>query len=224
MVIYIGIKYKKLKNYTNCFIFNLALTDLLFVIFCIPFTTFIYVSENWPYGILICKLSHFLSHASVQTTCITLCVMTIYKVNVIIKNKQVIRTFDNIKLRRRSVFMIPALIWLGKTIFLKYLMTFYFSTKNIQYFVFLVSFLLSFPDLIFYSVSYSTSDGKLIGVCLLKVEQKLGCLFEKFGKPFTIITTYVIPLLIIVLSYSRLISFLMYIDRRMVSLINSTDI
>lgn len=62
LVIFIAVSSKKLKDQTSCYIFNLAVTDLIFAVFCIPFTTFIYVSDYWPFGKNMCKLFHFISH------------------------------------------------------------------------------------------------------------------------------------------------------------------
>lgn len=64
LVIFAGIKYKKFKDTTNCYIINLAITDLLFVLFCIPFTIYIYSFDNWIFGKVMCKLSHFFSRVN----------------------------------------------------------------------------------------------------------------------------------------------------------------
>ena len=62
LVIIIALAYRKLNDVTNCYIFNLAITDLLFILFCIPFTIFMYTSTNWLFGVTFCKLNHFMSH------------------------------------------------------------------------------------------------------------------------------------------------------------------
>lgn len=64
LVIFIAIAYKKLNDITNCYIFNLAITDCLFILFCIPFTTYIFVENNWPFGEIFCKLNSFISHVT----------------------------------------------------------------------------------------------------------------------------------------------------------------
>ena len=64
LVIFIAVKYKKLNDITNCYILALAISDLLFVLFCIPFTTFLYVDGYWTLGWILCKLFHYISHVS----------------------------------------------------------------------------------------------------------------------------------------------------------------
>ena len=62
LVVFIAIAYKKLNDATNCYIFNLAITDMLFILFCIPFTNYVYTNGDWPFGVTFCKLNHFISH------------------------------------------------------------------------------------------------------------------------------------------------------------------
>lgn len=117
LVIFIAIFYRKLNDITNCYIFNLAITDLLFVLFCIPFTTYLYLSTSyygWVFGVAFCKLNHFISHASVQSTCMTLTAMTIHRCNLIIQNQTMNQNSANIKKRQRTVLLITILIWIGK--------------------------------------------------------------------------------------------------------------
>ncbi len=66
LVIFIAVKYKKLNDITNCYIFNLAITDLLFIFFCIPFTIYMYTQGDWLFGTAFCKLNHFMSHVSLE--------------------------------------------------------------------------------------------------------------------------------------------------------------
>jgi hypothetical protein len=67
LVIFISLSYKKLNDITNFYIFNLAITDLLFALFCIPFTTYLYIAEDWMLGVVFCKLNHFMSHVNILT-------------------------------------------------------------------------------------------------------------------------------------------------------------
>lgn len=41
---------KRMRNSTNILILNLAIADLIFIIFCIPFTGLNYVLEFWYFG------------------------------------------------------------------------------------------------------------------------------------------------------------------------------
>lgn len=50
---------KSMRNLPNMFIFNLALGDLLVLLFTVPFTSTVYTFDSWPYGELVCKASEF---------------------------------------------------------------------------------------------------------------------------------------------------------------------
>ena len=42
---------KQMRNTTNLLILNLAVADLLFIVFCVPFTATSYaIPHNWPFG------------------------------------------------------------------------------------------------------------------------------------------------------------------------------
>ncbi|CAO1382419.1 unnamed protein product [Diamesa hyperborea] len=61
----------QMRSTTNILIINLAVADLLFVIFCVPFTATDYIFNSWPFGNLWCKFVQYMivvtCHASVYT-------------------------------------------------------------------------------------------------------------------------------------------------------------
>lgn len=46
---------QSMRSTTNLLIINLAAADLLFVVFCVPFTAVDYVLPEWPFGEYWCK-------------------------------------------------------------------------------------------------------------------------------------------------------------------------
>ncbi|CAF4093665.1 unnamed protein product, partial [Rotaria magnacalcarata] len=54
---------KGMQTPTNLLIFNLALADVLFIIFCIPTTLFSFFGR-WPFEDFGCKLAQFINHLS----------------------------------------------------------------------------------------------------------------------------------------------------------------
>ncbi len=46
----------QMRNTTNALILNLALADLLFIIFCVPFTATDYSLDRWPFGLVWCQV------------------------------------------------------------------------------------------------------------------------------------------------------------------------
>lgn len=51
---------QQMRSTTNLLIINLAAADILFVIFCVPFTATDYVLPEWPFGDLWCKVVSFM--------------------------------------------------------------------------------------------------------------------------------------------------------------------
>lgn len=46
---------QQMRSTTNLLIINLAAADIMFVIFCVPFTAADYVLPEWPFGDMWCK-------------------------------------------------------------------------------------------------------------------------------------------------------------------------
>ncbi|CAM4779325.1 unnamed protein product [Rotaria magnacalcarata] len=90
LVIFVAIWYEKFNNVTNCFIVNLAVTDIVFLAFCMPFLVIQYTFEH-----------------CVLVTVLTLVIMTIDRYI------YVVHPFEDIKWRKpRTVFLLSLIIWL----------------------------------------------------------------------------------------------------------------
>ena len=77
LVMVVVIKNKnQFKNTTNLFILNLAVADLLFLIFCVPFHAIIYTGLGWPFGEFMCKFVHFVQYSSMVASILTLVAMS----------------------------------------------------------------------------------------------------------------------------------------------------
>lgn len=50
---------QQMRSTTNLLIINLAFADILFVIFCVPFTATDYILPEWPFGDVWCKCVSF---------------------------------------------------------------------------------------------------------------------------------------------------------------------
>lgn len=62
---------------TNILIINLAVADLLFVIFCIPFTAADFVLPYWPFGNIWCKIVQYLIIVTAYASVYTLVLMSL---------------------------------------------------------------------------------------------------------------------------------------------------
>jgi hypothetical protein len=63
LVIYVMVRYGDRKT-TNCYIVNLAIADLAFVLLVIPFTAMHYVLHSWTIGSFVCKLQVYVIYVS----------------------------------------------------------------------------------------------------------------------------------------------------------------
>uniref|UniRef100_W5M3S8 G-protein coupled receptor 54-like n=1 Tax=Lepisosteus oculatus TaxID=7918 RepID=W5M3S8_LEPOC len=76
LVIYIISKHRQMRTATNFYIANLATTDIIFLVCCVPFTATLYPLPGWIFGDFMCKFVAFLQQVTVQATCITLTAMS----------------------------------------------------------------------------------------------------------------------------------------------------
>ncbi|KFP25156.1 Neuropeptide FF receptor 2, partial [Colius striatus] len=72
VVCFIVLRSKHMRTVTNLFILNLAVSDLLVGIFCMPTTLLDNIIAGWPFGSLICKMSGMVQGISVSASVFTL--------------------------------------------------------------------------------------------------------------------------------------------------------
>ncbi|XP_063058113.1 G-protein coupled receptor 54-like [Engraulis encrasicolus] len=77
IVLYVILKRRKMRTATNVYIASLALTDIIFLVCCVPFTAALYAWPSWVFGNFMCKLVSYIQQVSAQATCITLTVMSV---------------------------------------------------------------------------------------------------------------------------------------------------
>ncbi|XP_053329351.1 G-protein coupled receptor 54-like [Spea bombifrons] len=77
LVIYVINKHKQMKTVTNFYIANLATTDIIFLVCCVPFTATLYSLPSWVFGDFMCRCVNYLQQVTAQATCITLTAMSV---------------------------------------------------------------------------------------------------------------------------------------------------
>ncbi|SPP80789.1 allatostatin-A receptor [Drosophila guanche] len=77
LVIMVVVANKNMRSTTNLLILNLAVSDLLFVIICIPFTATDYVTPHWPFGNFWCRSTQYLIVVTAFASIYTLVLMSI---------------------------------------------------------------------------------------------------------------------------------------------------
>ncbi|XP_076015208.1 mu-type opioid receptor [Genypterus blacodes] len=76
LVMYVIIRYTKMKTATNIYIFNLALADAL-VTSTLPFQSVNYLMGTWPFGDVLCKMVMSIDYYNMFTSIFTLTTMSI---------------------------------------------------------------------------------------------------------------------------------------------------
>ncbi|XP_020510412.1 delta-type opioid receptor [Labrus bergylta] len=76
LVMYVIIRYTKMKTATNIYIFNLALADAL-VTTTMPFQSTDYLLNTWPFGEVVCKVFIAIDYYNMFTSIFTLTMMSV---------------------------------------------------------------------------------------------------------------------------------------------------
>ncbi|XP_005097945.1 allatostatin-A receptor [Aplysia californica] len=77
LVIMVVIFNKHMRNTTNILILSLAVADLLFILFCVPFTATGYALPVWPFGDIGCKVQSYAMYVCAYASVYTLVLMSL---------------------------------------------------------------------------------------------------------------------------------------------------
>nr|AKN79680.1 opioid receptor Kappa 1 isoform B [Falco peregrinus] len=76
LVMFVIIRYTKMKTATNIYIFNLAMADAL-VTTTMPFQSTEYLMNSWPFGDVLCKIVISIDYYNMFTSIFTLTMMSV---------------------------------------------------------------------------------------------------------------------------------------------------
>ncbi|NXN19216.1 NPFF2 protein, partial [Indicator maculatus] len=105
VVCFTVLRSRQMRTVTNLFILNLAVSDLLVGIFCMPTTLLDNIIAGWPFGSLVCKLSGMVQGISVSASVFTLVAIAVDRF------RCVVRPFRR-KPSTAAAVAVIALIWL----------------------------------------------------------------------------------------------------------------
>lgn len=77
LVVIVVMANQQMRSTTNLLIINLALADLLFIVFCVPFTAVDYMLPYWPFGDVWCKMVQYLIVVTAYASVYTLVLMSL---------------------------------------------------------------------------------------------------------------------------------------------------
>jgi hypothetical protein len=66
-----------MRTATNFFLLNLAIADLCVALFCVYQNLSLYLSSNWAFGDLLCRMYHFIHALSYTASVYTLVVISV---------------------------------------------------------------------------------------------------------------------------------------------------
>ncbi|XP_046359634.1 RYamide receptor-like [Haliotis cracherodii] len=104
VVCYLVFAYKRMHTVPNYFIVNLAVSDLLLAVFCIPFTAAVNLKNYWPFPAVMCPVLQYIQGVTVVLSSYTLVAMSLDRYIVIV------HPFLKRITPRKTVFVITA-IW-----------------------------------------------------------------------------------------------------------------
>ncbi|XP_008155688.2 neuropeptide FF receptor 2 [Eptesicus fuscus] len=105
VVCFIVMRNKHMHTVTNLFILNLAISDLLVGIFCMPITLLDNIIAGWPFGSTMCKISGLVQGISVAASVFTLVAIAVDRF------RSVVYPFKP-KLSIKTAVVIIVIIWI----------------------------------------------------------------------------------------------------------------
>ncbi|XP_019630475.1 PREDICTED: G-protein coupled receptor 54-like [Branchiostoma belcheri] len=120
LVIYVVAFFRKMRTVTNYYLCNLAVTDMAFLLCCVPFTAAQYAMPSWVFGEHMCRMVNYMMQVTVQATCLTLAAVSVDRYCVIV------HPVASLIFRRKRVAVAGSVI------------------------IWIVSFLMALPDLMHY--------------------------------------------------------------------------
>nr|XP_060635391.1 neuropeptide FF receptor 2 [Anolis sagrei ordinatus] len=105
VVCFIVLRSKHMRTVTNLFILNLAVSDLLVGIFCMPTTLLDNIISGWPFGNIACKMNGMVQGISVSASVFTLVAIAVDRF------RSIVYPFKQ-KLTIWTAIFIIAVIWI----------------------------------------------------------------------------------------------------------------
>ncbi len=83
---------KKMRTRVNVLLLNLAASDVLFLLFCVPMTAYHFASNNWEVGEIACKLYKYFTHVTLFASMYTLVAISVMRYILVARSTTVNRS------------------------------------------------------------------------------------------------------------------------------------
>ncbi len=87
LVITVIVTKRTLRTRVNVLLLNLAICDVLFLVFCVPMTAYHFVSNDWDVGELACKLYKYLTHVTLNANMYILVAISVMRYVLVTRSK-----------------------------------------------------------------------------------------------------------------------------------------
>lgn len=107
LVIYVIVSRQKMRTVTNILLLNLAISDIAFLLICVPFQAYKYASDAWPYGNWSCQVVQYFLYVTASVTVWTLTCIAATRFLIVVFSVQTARFRT-----RKNVFILCIIIWI----------------------------------------------------------------------------------------------------------------
>ena len=107
LVLFVILSRPNMRTPTNLLLLNLALADIAFLIFCLPFNVYRYVAPTWSIGEMACKCVQYLVYVSAYVTVYTLVSISVLRFFIVVRS-----TTTATMNTHRHVMVTIAAIWI----------------------------------------------------------------------------------------------------------------
>ncbi len=87
LVISVIVSNRKMRTRVNVLLLNLALGDILFLVVCVPLTTYQFAASNWDVGDIVCKLYQYLSFVALYANMYSLVAISVMRYIMVASSK-----------------------------------------------------------------------------------------------------------------------------------------
>ncbi|KAI3381926.1 hypothetical protein SNEBB_010701 [Seison nebaliae] len=218
------------KKVTFVFISNMAVSDLLLLICSTP-TVYVLQTNainGWPFGVYACKTRTFLSYVTVEVTCLTLAAMTVDRFLAVVKyySSAKIRTPKNAIIICATIWITSAILYTPHWIFSDLVQ---FSTRIEE-----VSIRPKWNENLKNDSIVDGREGKLMKSIMMdnrminishtttSCEMQLTAKkWSKLSILYLITLSYILPLIVITISYVKIILYLRKVNNALVDHMNN---
>ena len=106
LVIYVILSRTALQTVTNILLLNLAVSDIAFLLICVPLTAYKYVAATWPFGDLMCKVVNYVIYVTAYVTVYTLVAISVLRYLTVVHNNKTVRYRT-----KRNMILLNCVIW-----------------------------------------------------------------------------------------------------------------